>query len=96
MTLECDQVLKVSLEDRASKQVKINVSTEGNPQKGYSIGECIAKPNMIEVSGGESAINQIKTVNVYLNVSNVSDDFTENDLHRRHMTQMETRLHQVR
>ena len=32
---------------------------------------------MIEVSGGESAINQIKTVNVYLNVSNVSDDFTK-------------------
>ena len=77
VTLECDQVLKVSLEDRASKQVKINVITEGNPQKGYSIGECIAKPNMIEVSGGESAINQIKTVNVYLNVSNVSDDFTK-------------------
>lgn len=77
VTLECDQVLKVSLEDKASKQVKINVITEGNPQKGYSIGECIAKPNMIEVSGGESAIKQIHSVNVYLNVSNVSDDFSK-------------------
>lgn len=77
VTLECDQVLKVSLEDRASKQVKITVITEGNPQKGYSIGECIAKPNMIEVSGGESAIRQIDSVRVYLNVSNVSDDFAK-------------------
>lgn len=77
VTLECDQVLKVSLEERASKQVKITVITEGNPQRGYSIGECIAKPNMIEVSGGESVVNQIDSVNVYLNVNNVSDDFSK-------------------
>lgn len=77
VTLECDQVLKVSLENRASKQVKVTVITEGNPEKGYSIGECIAKPNMIEVSGGESAIRQIDSVRVYLNVNNVSDDFAK-------------------
>lgn len=77
VTLECNQVLKVSLEDRASKQVKVTVVTEGNPQKGYSIGECVAKPNMIEVSGGESAIRQIDSVRVYLNVNNVSDDFSK-------------------
>lgn len=77
VTLECDQVLKVSLEDKASKQVKVTVITEGNPQNGYSIGECIAKPNMIEVSGGESAIRQIESVRVYLNVNNVSDDFAK-------------------
>ena len=77
VTLECDQVLKVSLENKETKQVKVTVITEGNPQKGYSIGECIAKPNMIEVSGGESAVRQIDSVKVYLNVNNVSDDFAK-------------------
>ena len=33
VTLECDQVLKVSLENRASKQVKVTVITEGNPER---------------------------------------------------------------
>ena len=48
VTLECTQVLKVSLENRASKQVKVNVITQGTPEEGFTIGECSAKPNMIE------------------------------------------------
>ena len=66
--LECNQVLKVSLENMASKQVKVTVETIGTPEDGYTIGECIAKPNMIEVTGGKSAIEQIDSVKVVLNV----------------------------
>lgn len=75
-TLECNQVLKVALENMASKQVKVTVVTEGTPEEGYSIGECLAKPNMIEVTGGQSAINKIDTVRVTVNVNGASEDFT--------------------
>lgn len=74
--LECNQVLKVSLENMASKQVKVTVETIGTPEDGYTIGECIAKPNMIEVTGGKSAIEQIDSVKVVLNVNGISEDFT--------------------
>ncbi|MCI5588086.1 MAG: CdaR family protein [Lachnospiraceae bacterium] len=74
--LECNQVLKVSLENMASKQVKVTVETMGIPEDGYTIGECIAKPNMIEVTGGKSAIEQIDSVKVVLNVNGISEDFT--------------------
>lgn len=76
VSLECSDVLKVSLENMASKQLKITVVTEGTPAEGYSIGECTAKPNIIRVTGGESAINQIETVKVFINVDGVSEDFT--------------------
>ncbi len=76
VSLECSDVLKVSLENMASKQLKITVVTEGTPAEGYSIGDCTAKPNMIQVYGGESVISQIETVKVFLNVDAVSEDFT--------------------
>ena len=74
--LECNQVLKVSLENMSTKQVKVSVETIGTPEDGYTVGECIAKPNMIEVSGGKSAIEHIETVKVVLNVNGVSGDFS--------------------
>lgn len=73
--MECSQVLKVSLENRDSKQVKINVIASGTPGDGYTLGECSAKPNMVEVSGGESAISQIASVKVLLNINGATEDF---------------------
>lgn len=76
VSLECSDVLKVSLEDMASKQLKITVVAEGTPADGYSIGSCTAKPNMIQVTGGESVISRITAVKVFLNVDSVSEDFS--------------------
>jgi len=75
--LECEQVLKVSLENKESKQVKVNVIANGTPGEGYTLGECTAKPNMIEVAGGESAVRQITSVKVFLNVNGATEDFTK-------------------
>lgn len=75
--LTCNQVLKVSLEDLETVQVKVTIETQGLPEDGYYIGECTAKPNMIEVSGGKSTISKIETVKVFLNVENVSNDIRE-------------------
>ena len=74
-TLECNTVLKVSLEDKASKQIKVTVATQGTPQNGYSVGECMASPNMLEVTGGKTAIDKIDSVRVTVNVSGVGEDF---------------------
>lgn len=75
VVLECNQVLKVSLEDMETKQVKVTVDTEGTPAEGYSVGECIARPNVIEVTGGSSVIDRITSVRVTLNVNGASQNF---------------------
>lgn len=77
VTLECGQVLRVLLEDRESKQVKVNVISSGIPGEGYTLGECTAKPNMIEVSGGESSVERITSVRVFLNVNGATEDFAK-------------------
>ena len=75
--LECSQVLKVSLEDMETKQVKVTVDAEGIPAEGYSVGECIARPNVIEVTGGGSVIDRISSVRVTLNVNGASQNFSK-------------------
>lgn len=75
VALECNQVLKVSLEDMETKQVKVTVDTEGTPAEGYSVGECAARPNVIEVTGGGSVIDRISSVRVTLNVNGASQNF---------------------
>lgn len=75
--LECDQVLKVALEEMSRKQVKVTVVTEGTPDVGFSIGDCTARPNMVEVTGGQSAINKIDSVRVTVNVNGASEDFVK-------------------
>lgn len=75
--LICTQVLRVSLENMAKKQVKVNVTTEGEPENGFSVGDCTARPNMIEVSGGESAIKKIDMVGVTVNVGGANENFVK-------------------
>lgn len=78
--LSCTQVLRVSLENMESKQVKVTVLTEGEPQDGFSVGDCTARPNMIEVSGGESVVKKIDSVCVKVNVNGTSENFVKKAL----------------
>lgn len=73
--VECSQVLKIALEEMEKKQFKVIVNCEGTPSSGYAVGECIARPNVIEVTGGESVIDRISTVEVKVNVNGASEDF---------------------
>lgn len=75
--LECNQVMKISLEDMEKKQVKLTVETEGTPADGYSVGECTTKPGVIEVTGGGSVIDRISTVKVTVNVNGASQDIVK-------------------
>lgn len=77
VVLGCSQVLKVSLEEMETKQVKVSVDTQGSPAAGYTVGECIARPNVIEVTGGSSVVDRITSVKVTLNVNGASQNFVK-------------------
>lgn len=76
--VECNQMLKISLEDMETKLLKVTVLTKGEPSSDYSVGECVAKPNVIEVRGGESVIDRVDSVGVTVNVNGAMENFTQN------------------
>ncbi|MEE3393703.1 MAG: CdaR family protein [Lachnospiraceae bacterium] len=76
VTLTCKSVLKVSLEELAEKNLKVDVQINGSVTNGYALGNVTARPNMVEVSGGSSVINNIASVKVVVDVSDKKENFT--------------------
>lgn len=72
--------MKVSLENKADEQFRIDVVERGNVAPGYYISAKTARPNMIQVSGAESVIKKINEVVVEVNVTNRNESFREQDL----------------
>lgn len=77
--VECDDVLQLALEDRATKQFQVIIETSGMPQEGYSIGESIAKPNMVQVTCGVSTMSRIENVKVVVDVDGASENISRNE-----------------
>ncbi len=69
-------VLKVKLEKRVTQKYKVQVKSIGELEEGYVLGDVTAKPNIIEVSGGESKMKRIDHVGVTVEVSGQSEKFT--------------------
>lgn len=77
-TVEIDwnnEVLCISLEEKASQQFKVEIEAQGNLADSYELGEVVAQPNMIEISGGRSKIKRIEHVGVILGLNGESRDF---------------------
>ena len=55
VSLKADvSMLRISLEDEATEQFKVEVNTIGTLPAGYAIGEVRVRPNLIKVSGAKS------------------------------------------
>ncbi|WFR58189.1 CdaR family protein [Anaerocolumna sp. AGMB13025] len=67
--------MQVSLEDLVEQQFRIDVVTTGSVPDGYYIKDKTTSPNIIKVSGPESAVDKIKEVVVEVNVSNERESF---------------------
>lgn len=72
-----NQMLVVKLENVKSKNVQVNVETNGEVANGYYVGDFEIKPNIITVSGGESKIKKIDAVKVVVDVAGAKMDFTQ-------------------
>jgi YbbR domain-containing protein len=68
---------KVELESLEHKQIKVDVVTNGTVAENYYVKEKIASPNMIVISGAETAINKIGEVIVEIDVANISESLKE-------------------
>ena len=74
--------LKVEIEDLVEKSLNVKVNTNGKVSEGYYIGQGVATPNMVTVSGPESVVNKINeaSVNVSIGSGNTTDVTTNTTL----------------
>lgn len=70
------QMLKIVLEDKGTKQFQVSVKTKGELKEGYYLYNTEVKPNLVEVSGGVSAVNRIADARVELDISNQDQNFS--------------------
>ena len=61
--------VKLNIEERRSKTLQIRTDTTGTVREGYVLGESTLDQNLIEISGPESVISQVKRAAVTVNVS---------------------------
>ncbi|MDE5966543.1 MAG: hypothetical protein K2G89_06900 [Lachnospiraceae bacterium] len=75
LTISCpDNMISVALENRMEQQLPVNVLVQGEPAEGYAVVSKNSTPNMITVSGAESVVKRIKTVQVTVDVTGAKDD----------------------
>ena len=68
-------MLKVKLEKRVTQKFKVQVEHKGELSENYVLGEMVAKPNIVEVSCGESKFKKIDHVGVMVSLNGESEDF---------------------
>ena len=68
-------VLKVALEKRITQKFKVEVEHQGDLSENYVLGEMVTKPNIVEVSCGESKFRKIDHVGVMVTLNGQSEDF---------------------
>lgn len=69
------KLLEVKLEDRVTKQFSVTVEKSGNAMEGYFVGDAVAKPNLITVSGGKNSIEKIASVKVVADINGAGSSF---------------------
>jgi YbbR domain-containing protein len=71
-------VIKLNVEEKASKYVSIAYNTVGETADGYMVGNISMDQNMIEVSGPKSAVEKVASAGVEVNVTGASNSLSAN------------------
>lgn len=69
-----NQVMKLRLEDSVTKDFRVKISTIGEAASGYVIGDMVASPNMISVTGSSTQISKIKEVVLVVDIDGLSKE----------------------
>ena len=69
-----NQVMKLRLEDSISKDFRVKISTTGQAAEGYVIGDMVASPNMITLTGSSTQIGKVKEVVLMVDVDRISSE----------------------
>ena len=74
------KMLTVSLENKKTRQFKVNIVTTGSVDDNFYVGSMEAKPKMVEITGAESVIDKIADVRVTVPLSEETESFKQTKL----------------
>lgn len=70
-----ENVMKLIFDDYVTERFSFKINTVGEPTTGYYVGDALASPNIIQISGAKTVIDKIKEVSLEVDVSGRSVDF---------------------
>lgn len=71
-------VLRLNVEDKASKWVRVQYSTVGEVAEGYMVSKASPDQTLIEVSGPESAVDKISYAGIEIDVTGATNSLAAN------------------
>ncbi len=71
-----ENIMKLIFDDYVTEWFSFKMNTIGEPMSGYYVGEALASPNIIQISGAKTVLDKIKEVALEVDVSGRSVDFT--------------------
>lgn len=76
ITIVCkDNALTLNLEEKVTMQFPIKASVSGTPAEKYAVGDISVTPNIITITGPESAVNRITEARINVNVTGQKKSF---------------------
>ena len=70
--------VKLNIEDEKTKTLPLRAVTIGTVKEGYMVGDISTEQNLIEITGPESVISQVKRATVTVNVSGFTSNIGTN------------------
>lgn len=76
--IPASSVVKLNVDEKASKLVRVSCVTTGEPAEGYMVGRIQLDLNRIEVTGPQTAVEKISYAQINVDVSGASSDMSLN------------------
>ena len=73
-----NEFVSLSIEPMEESNVSISIYPEGEVMDGFALGNMVATPNLVTVTGPKSLIDKIDTVRAVVSVQNKSESFESN------------------
>jgi YbbR domain-containing protein len=70
--------VRLSVEDKASRYISLSANIEGEPAEDRMVGAVSLDQNMIEISGPQSSVSQVRNARVNIDVTDVSSSLSAN------------------
>ncbi len=70
-----NEFVSLSIEPMSDTNLSITIYPEGDVMRGYALGNMVATPNLVTVTGPESIIDKIETVRAIVSVQNMNESF---------------------
>ena len=72
------EVVRLNVEDRDSKWIRVAYQTTGNVAEGYIVGNTSVDQTLINISGAKSYVSQVTSATVELNVEGATNNISAN------------------